>query len=50
VRGDELAAELGIEPGPALGELLDEIAAGQYAGEVATREEAIALARGRLAG
>jgi len=44
VRGDELAAELGIEPGPVLGQLLEEIAAGHYAGEIATRDEAIALA------
>ena len=34
LRGDELAAELGIEPGPELGELLAELEAAQYAGEV----------------
>ena len=45
VRGDELAAELGIEPGPELGELLAEIAAAQYAGEVTTRQQAVELAR-----
>jgi tRNA nucleotidyltransferase/poly(A) polymerase len=48
LRGDELAAELGIEPGPALGELLAEIAAAQYAGEVTTREQALELVRGRI--
>ena len=48
IRGDELAAELGIEPGPELGRLLGEIEAAVFAGEVATRDEAIALAR-RLA-
>jgi tRNA nucleotidyltransferase/poly(A) polymerase len=44
VRGDELAEELGIEPGPELGRLLAEIARAQYAGEIATREEAISFA------
>lgn len=48
IRGDELAAELGIEPGPQLGRLLDELAAAAYAGEVATRAEAVELARGLL--
>jgi poly(A) polymerase/tRNA nucleotidyltransferase (CCA-adding enzyme) len=45
LRGDELAAELGIEEGPELGELLAELEAAQYAGEVRTREEAIDRAR-----
>ena len=45
IRGDDLAAELGRPPGPYLGELLAEIAAAQYAGEISTREEAISLAR-----
>jgi poly(A) polymerase len=45
VRGDELAAAVGIEPGPELGELLGELEAAQYAGEISTREEAIARAR-----
>ncbi len=45
VRGDELARELGIEPGPELGRLLAEIAAAQYAGEVGSREDAISYAR-----
>jgi putative nucleotidyltransferase with HDIG domain len=44
--GDELAAELGIAEGPELGELLAELEAAQYAGEVGTREEAVELARG----
>ena len=50
IRGDELAAELGIERGPELGRLLGEIEAAAFAGEVATREDAIALARVLLAG
>jgi poly(A) polymerase len=45
VRGDELAAELAIPLGPELGELLAEIAEARFAGEVSTRDEAIALAR-----
>jgi len=45
LRGDELAGELGIAPGPELGDLLAEIEAAQYAGEVSTREEALDRAR-----
>src|SRR3954451_5316516 len=42
--GDELAAELGIAEGPELGRLIAELEAAQYAGEVGTREEAVAWA------
>jgi tRNA nucleotidyltransferase/poly(A) polymerase len=45
VPGDELAAELGIRPGPRLGELLRILAEDRYAGEIGTREEAVARAR-----
>ena len=45
IRGDELASELGIEPGPDLGRLIGEIEAAVFAGEVSTREEAVDLAR-----
>jgi poly(A) polymerase len=45
VRGDELAAELGIARGPELGALLEQIAEARFAGEVTTREEALAFAR-----
>jgi putative nucleotidyltransferase with HDIG domain len=45
LRGDELAAELGLAPGRELGELLAELEAAQYAGEVDTREEAVQRAR-----
>jgi putative nucleotidyltransferase with HDIG domain len=41
LRGDELAAELGIEPGPELGSALAELEAAQYAGEVTDRRGAI---------
>ncbi len=45
IRGDDLARELGIEPGPELGRLLAELTEAAYAGEVTTRDEAIAVAR-----
>jgi putative nucleotidyltransferase with HDIG domain len=45
VRGDELAEELGIEPGPALGRLLGQLEEAAYVGVAGTREQAIALAR-----
>ena len=41
IRGDELARELGIEPGPELGRLLAELTEAVYAGEVTTREQAV---------
>jgi poly(A) polymerase len=49
VRGDELAAELGIEPGPELGRVLRELERAAYVGEASTREQAVALARTLLA-
>lgn len=47
-RGDELARELRIAPGPQLGALLEELARATYTGEVVTRAEALAYARGAL--
>jgi putative nucleotidyltransferase with HDIG domain len=47
--GDELSEELELEPGPQLGRLLEELSAAAYAGEITSREDAIALAR-RIAG
>jgi poly(A) polymerase len=41
LRGDEIAAELGIEPGPELGAALAELEAAQYAGEVTDRMGAL---------
>jgi poly(A) polymerase len=46
LRGDELARELGIPTGPVVGELLEELAAAQYAGELSGREQALEYARG----
>jgi len=41
LRGDEIAAELGIEPGPEVGSALAELEAAQYAGEVTDRAGAL---------
>lgn len=49
LRGDLLARELGIEPGPKLGELLEALREAQYAGEVANQEAALAYTRSLLA-
>jgi tRNA nucleotidyltransferase/poly(A) polymerase len=49
VRGDELAGELGIAPGPELGRLLEALAEARFAGEVASREDAVSYARAELA-
>ncbi len=46
-RGDELARALGIDVGSRVGELLEELAEGQYAGELSTREQALTYARTR---
>jgi putative nucleotidyltransferase with HDIG domain len=48
IRGDALAAELGLQPGPRLGELLAAIEEARYAGEVVTPGDAVALARALL--
>jgi putative nucleotidyltransferase with HDIG domain len=45
LRGDELAHELGIEPGPDLGRLLVELEEASYAGEVTTADQAVEYAR-----
>jgi poly(A) polymerase len=45
IRGDDLARELEIVPGPRLGELLAQLEEDRYAGAIATREEAIARGR-----
>jgi putative nucleotidyltransferase with HDIG domain len=45
LRGDELAREAGIEPGPELGRVLAELQEAAYAGEIENREDAVELAR-----
>jgi poly(A) polymerase len=46
-RGDELARALGIDEGPRVGELLEELTEAQYAGELTTREQALTFLRTR---
>ncbi len=48
LRGDELAGALGIATGPRVGELLEQLAEAQYAGELESRDQALDYAR-RLA-
>lgn len=48
VNGHELMEALGLEPGPLVGRLLNVINEAQAAGEVSTKEEALALARRKL--
>jgi poly(A) polymerase len=45
IRGDELAREAGIEPGPELGRVLAELREAAYAGEIEDRDDAVELAR-----
>jgi putative nucleotidyltransferase with HDIG domain len=46
--GHELMRELGLTPGPQIGRLLAAIGEAQASGEIATREQALALARRRI--
>ena len=45
VTGHDMMAELGLSEGPEIGRLLEALREAQAAGEVSTREEALALAR-----
>jgi hypothetical protein len=45
IRGDELAREAGIEPGPELGRVVEELREAAYAGEIEAKGDAIELAR-----
>ncbi len=47
LRGDELVAELDVSDGPEVGELLTELEAAQFAGEVGDRQQAIEHLRRR---
>ncbi len=49
VRGDQLAAALGIPTGPVIGRLLAALTEATFAGEVSTSGEAVAVARDLLA-
>jgi poly(A) polymerase len=48
IPGDELARELGIDEGPRLGELIEELRAAVFAGEVRGRDQAVEHARRAL--
>jgi hypothetical protein len=50
ITGRDLMAELGLEEGPVIGRLLAGVREAQASGEVATREEALALAGELLEG
>jgi poly(A) polymerase len=45
VSGDELASELGLDPGPELGKLLEELRAETFTGEISGRDQALERAR-----
>jgi putative nucleotidyltransferase with HDIG domain len=45
IRGDDLASELEIEPGPEIGALLAQLEEAAFAGEIRSRDEALELAR-----
>jgi hypothetical protein len=47
--GNDLQHELGLQPGPQIGELLEAVREAQVSGEVGTREEALVLTRSCLA-
>ncbi len=48
IDGDDLMAALGLSPGPQIGELLELVREAHAAGEVATKEEALELAKAHL--
>jgi poly(A) polymerase len=50
ISGHDLMDEFGLEEGPRIGELLEAAREAQVEGEVRTREEALALVEGLLAG
>ena len=49
ISGDDLMANLGLEPGPILGLLLEAVREAQASGDVETRAQALEVARRRLA-
>jgi poly(A) polymerase/tRNA nucleotidyltransferase (CCA-adding enzyme) len=49
VTGNDLLRELGLQPGPIIGQLLDAVQEAQFLGKATTREEALTLARQRAA-
>ena len=49
IDGHDLMREFGLKPGPKIGEILEAVREAQGAGELSTKEDALALARKRLA-
>ena len=49
IDGHVLMREFGLKPGPRIGEILEAVREAQGAGELSTKEEALAFARRRLA-
>jgi hypothetical protein len=45
ISGDDLERELGLEPGPELGRVLEELRAEAFTGEISDRAEALERAR-----
>jgi hypothetical protein len=45
LNGDDLKASLGLTPGPLIGRLLEQLSEAQAAGEVTSRDEALAFSR-----
>jgi poly(A) polymerase len=50
VRGDELARAVGLQPGPELGQILQELEEASFAGEISSPEQAIDRARSIVSG
>ena len=49
IDGNELMKELGLKPGPAVGQILESIRENQAAGKIEDREQALAFARDEIA-
>jgi hypothetical protein len=45
IDGNDLLCEFGLEPGPLIGQLLEQVREAQVSGEICSREEALALIR-----
>jgi hypothetical protein len=50
LRGDEVARELGLAPGPGIGAVLQALEEAAYAGEIGSREQALRHARAIMQG
>ena len=48
INGNELMQHFNLDPGPTIGRMLDRVEEAQAAGEITTREEALALAAADL--